>query len=133
MKDTMTVIELLNKIADKREEVPKKIKYGIHEYEWVLDSINSKWFYARRPLVGSCMTPFTDDLNLCDWETLNSTVTILECDEPIKTLTNLNCSHIDLIDSCEIADVRKEDIISDIQTLQTWINKIIKEINKEEK
>lgn len=132
MEDTMTVIELLNKVANKVEAVPKRIKYGIHEYEWVFGAIDNKWCYARRPLVGCCMIPFKDDLNLCDWETLNSTVTILEWDEDesTKTLTNLNCTHIDLIDPCEVADVRKEDIIEDIQTLQTWVNKIIKEINK---
>lgn len=129
MKNIMTVIELLNKIANK-EVVPKKIKYGIYEYEWVFGAIDNKWSYARR-VAGSCVEPFEKDLNLGDWETLNSTVIILECNEPIKTLTNLNCTHIDLIDPCEIADVRKEDIIADIQTLQTWVNKIIKEINKE--
>lgn len=132
MKDTMTVIELLNKIANK-EEVPERIKYGIYEYEWFLDLDHHKWHYARRPLVGTRMLPFNEDLNLGDWKTLNSTVTILGCNEPIKTLTNLNCTHIDLIDPCEIANVKKEDIIADIQTLQTWVNKIIKEINKESK
>lgn len=131
MKDTMTVIELLNKIANK-EAVPKRIKYGIHEYEWVFGAIDNKWCYARR-VTGSCVIPFDKVFNLGDWEILNDTVTILECNEPIKTLTDLNCSHIDLIDPCEIADVRKEDIISDIQTLQTWVNKIIKEINKGDK
>lgn len=57
----------------------------------------------------------------------------VDCDEPLKELENLNCTYTDLIDPCEIANVRKEDIISDIQTLQKWVNKIIKEINKEEK
>lgn len=124
MKDTMTVIELLNKIANK-EEIPKKIKYGFYEYEWVLDANDSKWGYARR-LEGCCMIPFKHDLDLSDWETLNSTVIILECDESIKELKMLNCTGIDFRDPFEVTDVTKDCIIADIQTLQKWVNKIIK-------
>ncbi len=131
MKDTMIVIELLNKISNK-EEVPKRIKYGIYEYEWVFGAIDNKWSYARR-VVGSCVEPFEKDLNLCDWETLNSTVTILEYDEPLKGLKMLNCTDIDICDPFEVTGVTKDCVIADIQTLQKWVNKIIKEINKEDK
>lgn len=131
MENKMKVIELLNDVANK-EVVPKRIKYEIYEYEWVFGAIDNKWSYVRR-VAGSCVEPFEKDLNLCDWETLNRTVTILEWDEPLEELEMLNCTHTDLIDPCEIANVRKEDIIADIQTLQTWVNKIIKEMNKEDK
>lgn len=132
MKDTMTVIELLNKISNK-EEVPKRIKYGIYEYEWVIDRIISKWSYARKPLVGNCMIPFKDDVTLSDWEVLNSTVTILKYDEPLKELKMLNCTDVDIDNAHDVDNITEEAIISDIQTLQTWVNKIIKKINKEGK
>lgn len=132
MKDTMTVIELLSKIANK-EEVPKRIKYGFYEYEWALDTIISKWSYARKPLIGNCMIPFKDDVNLSDWEALNDTVTILEYDEPLKELEDLNCTYIDINDPCEVSNIKNDYIIADIQTLQKWVNKIIKVINKEDK
>lgn len=132
MKDTMTVIELLNKISNK-EEVPKRIKYGICEYEWVIDTIISKWSYARKSLAGNCMIPFTDDVNLSDWEVLNSTVTILEYDEPLKELKMLNCTDVDIDNAYDVDNITEECVIADIQTLQTWVNKIIKKINKEDK
>lgn len=131
MKDTMTVIELLSKIANK-EEVPKRIKYGIYEYEWVLNLSNHKWRYARESLVGGSMLPFNEDLNLSDWEILNSTVTILEYDKPLKELEDLNCTYIDINDPCEVSNIKNDYIIADIQTLQKWVNKIIKVINKED-
>lgn len=132
MNDTITVIELLIDIASKKE-VPKRIKYGSYEYEWVLDTIISKWSYARRSLVGNCMIPFKDDVNLSDWEVLNSTVTILEYDEPLKELKMLNCTDVDIDNAHDVDNITEEAIISDIQTLQTWVNKIIKKINKEDK
>lgn len=132
MKDTITVIELLIDIASKKE-VPKKIKYGIYEYEWVLDKIISKWSYARKPFAGNCMIPFKDDVDLSDWEVLNSTVTILERDEPLKELKMLNCTDVDIDNACDVDNITEECVISDIQTLQNWVNKIIKEINKEDK
>ncbi len=131
MKDTMTVIELLIDIASKKE-VPKRIKYGIHEYEWIFDVNDGKWSYTRQ-LTDGCMIPFKDDVTLSDWEVLNSTVTILEYDEPLKELKMLNCTDVDIDNVHDVDNITEEAIISDIQTLQHWVNKIIKEINKEDK
>ena len=131
MKDTMTVIELLNKIANK-EEVPKRIKYGSYEYEWFFGAIENKWGYARL-LTDGYFGSFEKDLNLGDWEVLNSTVTILEYDKPLKELQYLNCTDVDIHDRFTVTDITKDHIILDIQTLQKWVNKIIKEINKEDK
>lgn len=37
----MKIIDLLNKIANG-EEVPKKIKWGVHEFEWVIYEYRAK-------------------------------------------------------------------------------------------
>ena len=118
----MKVIDLLNKIANG-EEVPKRIKYRYHIYEYedgydfVCDDLELPYFAE----------------NYCnDYEDLNSEVEIIEEDKKIPTLKNLNLTKIDINKRGQVYGVTTKEIVADIQTLQNWINKVIDKINKGE-
>ena len=132
MKDTMTVIELLNNVANGKE-VPDYIIWDGVIFEKDLETDYIHYTPDGKPMYFLnmvCFNELNDEVKIPSIELIkkDKEVTKESINEPLKTLTHLNCTHVDLIDPCEIADVRKEDIIADIQTLQTWVNKIIKEI-----
>ena len=137
MENTVTVIELLNNIAEGKE-VPDYIIWNGEIFEKDLETDYTRYASDGNPryfLNEVCLNELNDEVKIPSIKLIKEEKEVIEepINEPIKTLTNLNCSHINVHDPRELDSGRKEDIILDIQTLQTWINKIIKEVNKEAK
>lgn len=108
----MTVIQLLNKIANG-EEVPKKIKYNNIDYFWC----NQCKIYER----------FEDDSKdlYNDLDNLNDEVEIIEEDkkiEPLKTLRH----------SCNF-DRHEETLYENEVDLARKITELIDEVNRMER
>lgn len=112
----MKVIDLLNKIANG-EEVPKRIKYRYHIYEYedgydfVCDELEHRYFAE----------------NYCnDYEDLNSEIETIEEDKKIE---KLGYSQLMV---CPDLDSLKEHVNERYEEVRIKINKIIDILNKEE-
>lgn len=117
----MRIIDLLNKIANG-EEVPKKIKYGVHY--WTYNKTEKDYKDNDGDWAFSCS-------NYDIIEMLNDTVEILEEENKIEKL-----EHYDLFDYFSGYDYGKTDkvLLKDLETNFIHINEelayLIDEINK---
>lgn len=116
----MTIIELLNKIANG-EEVPRKFTYK--GYLWEYDVKNKMWFYY----FGEGKNHRFDRLFYLNM-ILNDTVEILEEENKIEKIDKLDLDYKSNIYSDEYK-FRKE-IMFYCDNLQSKINNLIDEINK---
>lgn len=115
----MTVIQLLNKIANG--ENPKKIKYHDDVYEF--DCYEGEWGYVNKEY---CRYKwFANEID-CDLkEQLNDEVEIIEKDKKIEKLSILTFS--------DLLDMPKEELVDVIKEQRFKINEIIDCLNNGDK
>ena len=116
----MKVIDLLNKIANGEET----------HFDTKLNDKSVRVRYYNDRNFSSSTDP--EMLTIADIiKSLNDEVEVIE-DVTLKKLENLNMTKIDINKKGQVYGVTKEEMISDIKTLQNWVNKIIDKLNSME-